>query len=267
MEDNRMDKLKTETRGIILAGGEGKRLRPLSYYFQKCMIPLGNQQKPLLEYIVRLMRYYNIEDIALLVGYKHEQIVNYFNSGQRFGVSITYVPDEPSLKGTGGALLNMYHKGLIGSHDLLLIYYGDIVSDIDLSEMIAQHKDKRAVATLALSKGYQLPVGVAEVKGGAVTDWTEKPHLELSIGTGILILNSSALPELGLLSAKYSTLDIMTHLIPHLIQKGDLVSAYETDAFWYDVGSTERYEKVDHDLIDKCFARILPSPGTIAFSK
>jgi mannose-1-phosphate guanylyltransferase len=172
------------TQGIILAGGEGRRLRPLSYYFQKCMIPVGSRQKPLLEYIIRLLKYHGIDDISLLVGYKHEQIINYFNSGQRVGVNLTYLPDDPSLKGTGGALLNLFRNGLIEPHATLLVHYGDIISNINLTAMMACHRRRNAIATLALSKGYQLRVGVAEVDAGEVTRWTEKPRLEINVGTG-----------------------------------------------------------------------------------
>ncbi|RLG73434.1 MAG: hypothetical protein DRO23_08940, partial [Thermoprotei archaeon] len=91
-----------KVKGAVLCGGVGKRLRPLTYYFQKTMIPIGKRQKPLLEYIVKLLKYHNIKNLVLLVGYKHEQIVNYFENGERFGVKISYVVDSPEYKGTGG---------------------------------------------------------------------------------------------------------------------------------------------------------------------
>ncbi|MGQ9680606.1 MAG: sugar phosphate nucleotidyltransferase, partial [Candidatus Bathyarchaeia archaeon] len=100
-----------EIIGVVLAGGEGKRLRPLTYYFQKCMIPVGSLQKPLLEYIVTLLRSHGVVKQRLLVGYKHEQIVNYFNHGDRFGVEIEYLYDDPELGGTGGALYKAFEKG------------------------------------------------------------------------------------------------------------------------------------------------------------
>jgi mannose-1-phosphate guanylyltransferase len=241
----------------VLAGGEGKRLRPLSYYFQKCMIPIGSMQKPLLEYVIRLLRHHDITDILLLAGYKYEQIVNYFNGGERFGVTMTCVLDDPVLKGTGGSLLHAYRKGLFAPQDTLLVYYGDIVSDINLTEMVARHRQRRAVATLALSRGYQVRVGVAEVKGGDVTGWTEKPTLDLRVGTGVLILEASALRELERLLARYEHVDVMSHLIPRLLEREDVVHAYVTDAFWYDVGSTDRYEKLDNDMMDRCFDRLV----------
>lgn len=246
------DEDKSSVKGIVLAGGEGKRLRPLSYYLQKCMIPIGPKQKPLLEYIVRLFRYHGITDVSMLVGYKHEQIVNYFNSGERFAVKISYALDNPSLKGTGGSLLNAYRSGVIKSNENILIYYGDIISGINLTEMIKQHCDSKAMATLALSTGYQVSVGVAEVSEGKLIDWAEKPTLGLNVGIGILMLNGSVLRELEQLSLDHSEFDIMSHLIPHLIKK-NAVQAYFTNAFWDDVGSAERYEKLENGIIEKHF--------------
>ncbi|MDP6627018.1 MAG: sugar phosphate nucleotidyltransferase, partial [Methanopyri archaeon] len=72
-------------KAIVLAGGEGTRLRPLSFYFQKCMMPLGHQGKPLMEYIVRLLCHHDICDVKVLVGAHAEQITNYFEDGSRFG--------------------------------------------------------------------------------------------------------------------------------------------------------------------------------------
>ncbi len=245
-------------KGIVLAGGEGKRLRPLSYYFQKCMIPVGHNQKPLLEYIIRLLSYHNINDILLLSGYKHEQISNYFNSGNRFDVNIEYLLDNPDLKGTGGSILNAYQNGLTDSCEDLIIYYGDIISNIDLTAMLKQHRKRGSIATLAVSSGFKVGVGVAEVNQGNVVGWTEKPTLKLDVGIGILILKTCVLQELKHLNKPHMNLDIMSHLIPRLIQKGKTVHAYLTNAFWYDVGSVERYEKLDNGTLEKRLGYIFP---------
>lgn len=251
MQLEMMDESKGLVKGIVLAGGEGKRLRPLSYYFQKCMIPIGHNQRPLLEYIIRLMRYHGIADISLAVGYKHEQITNYFDDGDRFAVKMNYVLDDPGLKGTGGSLLNMYRNKMINPGEVLLIYYGDILSDINLTEMLKCHRERKATATLALSRGFQVGVGVAEVIGEDVVGWTEKPTLEINAGVGVLALNASVLQELDRLSGRYEELDIMSHLIPHLIERKEVVTAYTSTAFWYDVGSVDSYEKLDNGVIEK----------------
>ena len=239
--------------GVVLAGGEGRRLRPLTYYFQKCMIPVGSRQKPLLEYIMLLLKRHEIVNVKLLVGYKHEQIVNYFDDGSRFGVEIDYFVDEPALGGSGGAVLNAAREGAFDGADSLLVYYGDILSNIDLSAMLEQHVVSGSVATLAVAKGYEAPVGVAEVEGKAVRGWVEKPRIDIYAGIGVVALSSGALEALEELAAERESLDLMGDLIPFLIEKGERVEAYLTDAFWYDLGSTEKYEKLDNHLVDKLF--------------
>jgi mannose-1-phosphate guanylyltransferase len=245
-------------KGIVLAGGQGKRLRPLTYYFQKCMIPVGYKQKPLLEYIIRLFAVHDITDVTLLVGYKHEQIVNYFNSGDRFGLKLTYALDAPTVKGTGASLLNAYNQGKIDPQDDVIIYYGDILSDLDLTTMLARHRSTRATATLALSKGYQVRVGVADIHDEMITGWTEKPRLDICAGIGVLILKAAAIPELEPMRGHVAELDIMGHLVPRLVEQKDAVHAYLTDAFWYDVGSAERYEKLDNGFVDNHLGHLFP---------
>jgi NDP-sugar pyrophosphorylase family protein len=91
---------------------------------------------------------------------------------------------------------------------------------------------------------------VAKLKEGDVTSWTEKPTLNLNVGTGVVVLEASTLRELEPLSQQYGKLDLMSHLIPRLIETEQIVHAYVTNAFWLDVGSTERYEKLDNELVD-----------------
>jgi mannose-1-phosphate guanylyltransferase len=237
--------------GVVFAGGEGKRLRPLTYYFQKCMIPVGSLQKPLLEYILMLLKRHGIVETKLLVGYKHEQIMNYFGDGGRFGIGIEYYVDDPALGGSGGALLNAVRSGAFKDVDVLLVYYGDILSDIDLSAMVSQHVGNGSVATLAVAKGFQVPVGVAEVDGTRVRGWVEKPWIDIHAGIGVVALSSEALGELEVLVDGRREVDLMGDLVPSLIEGGSRVDAYFTDAFWYDVGSTEKYEKLDNGQVDR----------------
>ena len=132
-----MNKIK----GIVLCGGKGTRLRPLTYYVQKTMVPIGVKQKPLLEYVVRLFKFHGIKDLVFLVNYKSEQIINYFEDGSRFGVNISYVEDDPNSKGTGGAVLTSYESKAVNDKDILLVYYGDILTNMDLTELINFHKN------------------------------------------------------------------------------------------------------------------------------
>ena len=247
-----------KVKGVILCGGPGKRLRPITYYFQKSMIPIGKRQKPLLEYIVRLFKYHGIEELTLLVGYKSEQIVNYFDDGDRFGLKISYVKDDENFKGTGGALMNAYDKKFIGEDDRIIIYYGDIISDLDLRDMLNYHESHDASATIALSKNFTIKVGLAELgPDGKLIGFIEKPKLDKPVSTGILVLEGRELKSLREIMVKGKEMDLMRDAIPHLISLGKPVFGYLTEAFWYDVGSAEAYEKLDFNLVEEKLSHIL----------
>ncbi|RLE62660.1 MAG: hypothetical protein DRN53_03580, partial [Thermoprotei archaeon] len=170
-----------------------------------------------------------------------------------FGVNIVYVCDDPNLPGTGGALLNAFKQGAFNLEDTLLIYYGDILSNINITEMLNTHHRMKAACTVALAKGYRVRVGVAEVKNGRIVKLIEKPSLDLPVTIGILAIEGwtlELLQEKGLLK---KSMDIMGDIIPELIKRGYTVIPYITSAFWYDIGSTERYEKLNHVEVDRIF--------------
>jgi mannose-1-phosphate guanylyltransferase len=240
---------------VVLCGGEGSRLRPLTYYFQKSMIPIGPEQRPLLEYILRHIRSHGFQEAVLLVGYKGEQIVNYFGDGERFGLRLSYVWDVEGAKGTYASLHHALVENAFTKSDTLLIYYGDILTNLDLSGLVTKHVNEGFAATLALSPKYQLPVGVAEVDDGLVVKMREKPSIDINVTIGILALEARYLDMDG----KFT--DIMSDLIPVLVEHGERVGAYISDTFWYDVGSTERYEKLTNEIIDKHLSTILEKHG------
>jgi mannose-1-phosphate guanylyltransferase len=240
-------------RGVILAGGQGTRFRPLTYYLQKCMIPVGEDEKPVLDHIIRLFAHHEIPDIVLLVGYKHQQIRNYFNDGDRFGVDLQYVLDEPDFKGSAGAVVNAYRHGVINSDDYLVIYYGDILSDFDLKEMVAQHIETGVAATVALSHGFRIRVGTADIEDGLIKRFHEKPEIEEPVSVGMLVFSGSVIEEMSKMhdGDREGSFDIMGDVVPHLIEEGKPVGAYLSKAFWYDLGSLERYERFELDGLDK----------------
>jgi mannose-1-phosphate guanylyltransferase len=239
-------------KGVVLCGGEGSRLRPLTYYVPKAMVPVGRSQRPLLEYIVRLLAMHGIRRIVLLVDYKANQIMNYFGDGERFGVKLTYIYDRPGRQGTAGALLNAYEEGAIEIGDELVIYYGDILSDIDLMKMCEEHGRAGASATLALARNYQVPVGTARTdKNGCVVELLEKPELDIAVTIAIMILKCSVINDIKSLAEGKKKLDLMGDVIPALIKSGRTVHSYMHDSFWYDVASMERYEKLDPEIVDR----------------
>jgi len=244
-----------EVKGLVLCGGTGTRLRPITYYFQKTMIPIGLKQKPLLEYVVRLLSYHGINDLAFLVNYKAEQIFNYFDDGSRFDVKISYIHDVPKLGGTAGSVFNAYKQGAATHENTLLVYYGDIVTTINLKDLLNYHLKKHALATVALATGFTVRVGLADLdKNGKIHGFVEKPKLEKPVSIGIMMLEGETLQDIEQLHKEKRRVDLMKDLVPHLVGKGKAVYGYLSKAFWYDVGSTEAYEKLDHRFIDKSFS-------------
>ena len=213
-------------------------MRPITYYFQKALIPIGVRQKPLLEYVVRLLKFHGVSDLAFLVDYKAEQIVNYFDSGSRFGVKVSYLRDVPKFKGTAGSVLNTFKHSVTDTKDCLLVYYGDIVTTMHLRELLDFHRRKKAVATVALASGFTVRVGLADLdQNGKIMGFVEKPELEKPVSVGIMVLEGEVLPTIEELFPKKNGVDLMKDVIPRLVQSGKSVYGYLSDAFWYDVGS------------------------------
>jgi mannose-1-phosphate guanylyltransferase len=235
-----------EVKALILAGGVGKRLRPITYYLQKTMIPVGYSQKPLLEYIIRLMHFHHIDDITLLVNHKARQIKSYFEDGSRFNVKINYIKDSEALKGTGGSVINALKHRAFNNDDTILVYYGDILSNFNLKTLIDFHNKKKGAATVALASGFVVRVGLADLEeDNRIRGFIEKPQLEKPVSIGILVFTGDALMESKVLAEKNETFDLMGDILPHLIRIKKSVYGYVSKAFWYDVGSIEAYEKLD----------------------
>jgi len=184
------------TKAAVLCGGEGTRLRPLSNYFQKTMIPIGTARKPLLEYIVRLLGYNDVKDITLLTGYRSEEIEQFFGDGSKAGVRISYSKDPEGMRGSAGSLANAVGEGKLQGFDNLVVYYGDVLSAMDIRGLVAQHEARRSALTLALSRDYKVPVGVAHVENDAVTSFREKPMLPLNVTVGCLVISRDCIPIL-----------------------------------------------------------------------
>jgi len=240
-----------KTKALVLCGGPGTSLRPITYYFQKTMVPVGTKQKPLLEYVVRLLRFHGIVELAFLVNYKADQIMNYFDDGSRFNTKISYVHDDPRLKGTAGSVLNAYRQGIVNLENTLLVYYGDILTNMNLKELLSCHEKNQASATVALAKGFTVRVGLADLENdGKIRGFVEKPILEKPVSVGILVFKGESLEYIEQLEKEKRELDLMRDVIPHLIKIGKPVYGYLSNAFWYDVGTTEAYEKLSPKLVE-----------------
>lgn len=238
------------TKAAILCGGEGNRLRPLTNYFQKTMIPVGPRRRPLLEYVVRLMVHNGVKDIVLLSGYRSDEITNYFGDGSRFAANIRYSNDRPGTTGSASAVANAIKTNTIGKFDDLVLYYGDVLSALDVRSLLKQHAASRADLTLVLSTDYSVPVGIAEVKRGRVSGFKEKPKLGFNVTTGCMAISKSCVPVL-LRTIGEGGSDMMSHFVPKVLEAEMDVRPFYLEGFWYDVGTTEAYEKLDDETVDR----------------
>jgi mannose-1-phosphate guanylyltransferase len=238
-------------RALVLCGGEGKRLRPITFYLQKTMIPIGRSQRPLLEYTIRLLQHHRLKDVTLLVNYKANQIKNFFEEGKRFGVQISYIHDLENMQGTGGSVINAYKKKAFSEDDTLLVYYGDILTNMNLRKLIDFHREKGAVATVALASGFTVRVGLADLDGESrILGFTEKPQLEKPVSVGVLILKGEVL-RVAAETMNARAIDLMGEIIPNLIRRDQPVYGFVFKDFWSDVGSIEAYEKLDNQSLEK----------------
>ena len=234
-------------QAAVLAGGLGKRFRPYTEIIPKPMIPLGSTEKPLLEYIIAWLGREGFKDIVLLVGYRWRYIYNYFGDGSRLGVRLRYSLDDEEYKGTGGAILKAVENGLLARDDFV-VWYGDIIASVPVAEVFDYHRAGQASATLVVASRYQVPVGVVYDDGeGVVRRVEEKPWLPLKAFIGVAALNGSAIIDAARVLGK--SFDVMKDLIPYMVESGYKVLSFKYDGLWYDVGSLERYEKLDRDYI------------------
>ncbi len=242
-------------KAIILAGGKGTRFRPYTELIAKPMIPIGPKEKPLLEHILYWLSKNGLKEFVFLIGYRGQQIKNYFGRGERWSVKIDYSEDTKRYNGTGGALVNAYRKGLLRG-ETMLVWYGDIIANVNVRKLLRDHWDNKADATLVLARRYQLPVGVAETnEDGRIIRLVEKPWYPIKVTIGVLVLETQVLGQAERVLG--TSFDIMSHLIPWMIENGYNVRGYIHDGFWYDVGSMERYAKLDGAKVEEVLEEVL----------
>ncbi len=235
------------TTAAILCGGRGERLKPLTDYYQKAMIPVGPKKLPLLAYIVALMKHHGISRVALLTGYRSKEVKHYFSDGSSRGMELRYSEDREETKGSLRAVAKALANGAIPRCDELLIYYGDVLTDLDITRLLSVHRKSNADLTLVLAKGYVLPVGVAKVRGKKVVGFAEKPNLGLSVTTGMMVLGPKAMGLVRRVADRGRT-DLMADFVPALLTRGGRVIPFYLDKKWYDVGSMSGFEKLNEEL-------------------
>jgi dTDP-glucose pyrophosphorylase/CBS domain-containing protein len=220
---------------VVMAGGFGTRLKPLTDDVPKPMLPVGG--RPVLEHIVEQMRASGIRRVNLTTHYRPESIAEHFGSGEGFGVDIGYVHETEPL-GTAGAL-----RLLDESSEPLLVMNGDILTRLDFRAMLDFHREHEAVMTVAVRpEEFQLPYGVVELDGPLVKSLTEKPVFKRFVNAGIYLLEPAVrnyLPDTGRFD--------MPHLIDALLNADKTVASFPIREYWLDVGQMSSYEQAERD--------------------
>ncbi|MCS7123097.1 MAG: nucleotidyltransferase family protein [Candidatus Aenigmarchaeota archaeon] len=228
---------KNKIKALILCGGEGTRMRPLTYAIPKPLLPIG--RKPVLQYIIEFFKNNGFDDIVLAIGYLGDTIVRYFGDGFKFNVNIEYSVEKEALD-TGGAILNAKNK----LSKTFFVSNGDVIfsHSLNLHNLLEFHKSKKTIGTIVVkyiekSKRYGL---VDFDEDYYINSFREKPEKEVSgyINAGIYVFTDEIFDYIKP-NAKVS---IEKEVFPVLAKEGKL-SAYVYDDFWIDIGIPEDYEK------------------------
>ena len=226
---------------VIMAGGFGARLRPLTEELPKPMLPVGS--RPLMELIIEQLRQAGIRRINVTTHYRSEEIIEYFGDGRVFGVELNYVTEDRPL-GTAGGL------GLIeASNEPLLVINGDILTRVDFRAMLDYHREQQADMTVAVRPyEFRVPYGVIETNGVTITGISEKPVIRHFINAGIYLLNADICRYIP----NNQTYD-MPDLIARLIAEGRQVVGFPIREYWLDIGHIADLERAKSDVTDGNF--------------
>lgn len=246
-------------KAVILIGGEATRLRPLTCNTPKVMVPVLNA--PFLEHVVSHLRRHRVTEIVLAIGQKQQSIESYFGDSHRFGVRLHYSIEDVPL-GTGGAVKNA-EKYL---DEAFLVLNGDIFTDLDISAMIEFHRERKARVTIAGTRVEDpTSYGLIETDDrGRITCFREKPQPgEITtnlVNAGTYILE----PDILTYFPPQTNYSFERGLFPSLLESGEPLYAYDSPAYWIDIGTPEKYFKLHQDLLgnkDKCHNFLPDNPA------
>jgi mannose-1-phosphate guanylyltransferase / phosphomannomutase len=233
-------------KAVVMAGGEGTRLRPLTSNQPKPMVPICG--KPCMEHIIELLREHGFDEVIVTVAFLPQAIRSYFGSGESLGLDIGYSVEESPL-GTAGSV----RLAAPALDDTFLVISGDALCDIDLSKIVEFHKEKGAAVTIGLkSVDNPLEFGIVVTdEEGRVERFLEKPSwgqvFSDTINTGIYVLEPEVLKHIPI-DRPY---DFSKELFPLLLEMGRPLYGYVCDGYWQDIGNLDQYRQANFDALDE----------------
>jgi mannose-1-phosphate guanylyltransferase/phosphomannomutase len=240
-------------KAVIMAGGEGTRLRPLTSNAPKPMLPLVN--RPMMEHVVELLKEHGFDEIVVTVAFMANAIRNYFGDGAEHGISIRYATEETPL-GTAGSVRNAMEY----LTERFLVISGDVLTDIDLGAIVRFHEDHKAMATIGLAHVENpLEFGIVITReDGTIERFLEKPTwgqvFSDTINTGIFVLE----PEIFDYIPPDQPVDFSSEVFPRLLADGKPLFGAVADGYWEDVGNLEAYLRAHKDILDGKVALNVP---------
>ena len=226
--------LEKENTIVLMVGGLGTRLRPLTNHIPKPMLKVGG--KPILETIIEGFKQYGYTNFVLSVNYKKEIIQNYFQNGDAFGVSITYI-EENKRMGTAGALSLLPVK----PKKPIFVMNGDLLTQVNFEQLMQFHIEQNSVATMCVREyEYQIPYGVIEINGPELVAIQEKPIQKSFVNAGIYVLS----PEVLEYIPKDEYFD-MPLLFEKIILNNNKTSVFPLREYWLDIGQMDDFEKAN----------------------
>jgi dTDP-glucose pyrophosphorylase/CBS domain-containing protein len=219
---------------VVMAGGYGKRLMPLTADTPKPLLRVGD--KPLIQRLLQQLKQAGIAKVNISTHYKAEQISEHLGNGEAFGVDLVYVSEHQPL-GTAGGL------SLVSGDDPLLVVNGDILTALDFRALFNFHFEQGAEMTVAVREyGFEVPYGVVETNGVEVTGITEKPAVKFFVNAGIYLVSPSA----RRLVPPGQPFD-MPQLIDLLVKDGRRVISFPVWEYWIDIGRPEDYARAQQE--------------------
>jgi dTDP-glucose pyrophosphorylase len=221
---------------VLMVGGMGTRLKPLTNAIPKPMLHVGG--KPILETIIERFSGYGFTNIILCVNYKSEIIQNYFGDGSRFGVSIEYIFEEKRM-GTAGALSLLEEK----PSEPFFVMNGDLLTNVNFEHLLDYHLESSAIATMCVREyDFQVPFGVVELEEGKILSIREKPTHNFFVSAGIYMLSPECLKDIP-----GDTFYDMPTLFEKLIKSDQHVISFPIREYWLDIGRIEEYERANDE--------------------
>ncbi|MFN4903068.1 MAG: sugar phosphate nucleotidyltransferase [Ignavibacteria bacterium] len=233
-------------KAVIMAGGFGTRLRPLTMSIPKPMVPIANI--PIMEHIVNLLKRHNITDITALLYYQPDRIKQYFGDGSKFGITMQYVQADADY-GTAGSVRNAMKE----CNEPFLVMSGDVLTDIDLTSAIAFHEEHASKATILLSRVQDpLHYGIVMTQpDGKISQFLEKPSwgevFTDTINTGMYILE----PEIISMIPPERDYDFGKDVFPHMLRSSMDLFGCITQGYWKDIGNLHEYQSACHDVLQE----------------